>query len=496
MSETPRASWRRGVSALAASALLLASSGCLVGPDYSRPTPPAADGYLPPKPDTSAPEALAEAEQRVALGAKIPAQWWALFHYSLVDDTVRRVIAANYSLASARATLAEAQEAVVIARSAYYPQVDLQAGVRRGMVLAGPVANLFTFSPTVSYNVDVFGGTRRRVEQQQALAENQRYQLAAAYLILTGSAVTDAITIASTRFQIATVEDVIKNDQKNLDLVQRAFDAGRVAKTDVLTAAAQLESDRTQLPALYQQLSAARHALAVLVGEPTGGWTPPEFDIDAFTLPGELPVSLPSELVRQRPDILASEAFLHADSAAVGVATAQFYPSITISTSLAQTASTLGSLFEAAARSWAVGAELDQPIFHGGALAAQRRASIDAYDAGLATYQETIVTAFGQVADSLTAVEHDGEMVTVSKQAVDIAKASVTLQRSSYASGRTSALQLIIAEDTYSNVLQGYTRALGQRLADTAQLFIAVGGGWWSEGEGVEQSGAPSGGAQ
>jgi NodT family efflux transporter outer membrane factor (OMF) lipoprotein len=478
-------------------AFLAASSGCLVGPDYARPAPPAADGYLPPKPDTaSAPETPAETEQRVALGAKIPAEWWALFRYPILDDTVRRVIAANYSLAAARATLAGAQEAVVIARSAFYPQVDLQAGVRRGVVLGGPVGNLFTFSPTVSYNVDVFGGTRRRVEQQQALAENQRYQLAAAYLILTGNAVTEAITIASTRFQIATVEDVIKNDQKNLDLVQRAFDAGRVAKTDVLTAAAQLESDRTQLPALYQQLSAARHALAVLVGEPTGGWSPPEFDIDAFTLPGELPVSLPSELVRQRPDILASEAFLHADSAAIGVATADMYPSITISTSLAQTASTLGSLFEAAARTWSVGAGIDQPIFHGGALAAERREAIDVYDAGLATYRETIVTAFGQVADALTAVEHDGQMVAASRQAVDIAKASVNLQRSAYASGRTSATQLIIAEDTYSNVLQGYTRALGQRFADTAQLFIAVGGGWWSEGDGVEPAnGPPVGGA-
>jgi NodT family efflux transporter outer membrane factor (OMF) lipoprotein len=479
---------------LAALALVVGSSACLVGPNYSRPAPPAADGYLPPTPDTAAPETPADTAQRVALGQRIPAEWWALFRYPLLDDTVRRVIAANYSLAAARATLAGAQEAVVIARSAFYPQVDLQAGVRRGMVLGGPVGNLFTFSPTVSYNVDVFGGTRRRVEQQQALAEDQRYQLAAAYLILTGNAVTEAITVASTRFQIATVEDVIKNDQKNLDLVQRAFDAGRVAKTDVLTAAAQLEADRTQLPALYQQLSAARHSLAVLVGEPTGGWSPPEFDIDAFTLPDDLPVSLPSELVRQRPDILASEALLHASSAAIGVATAQMYPSITISTSLAQTASTLGSLFEAAARTWAVGAEVDAPIFHGGALAAERRAAVDAYDAGLASYRETIVTAFGQVADSLTAVEHDGQMVAASKQAVDIAKASVTLQRSSYTAGRTSALQLIIAEDTYSNVLQGYTRALGQRLADTAQLFIAVGGGWWSEGDGVEPT-APTGGA-
>ncbi|HTR03257.1 MAG TPA: efflux transporter outer membrane subunit [Thermoanaerobaculia bacterium] len=471
----------RARSGIALAASVLFSTGCLVGPNFERPAPPAVDAYLPPRPDTAVPEAPAAETQRVWLGGKIPDEWWALFRYPLLDDTVRRVVAANDTLAAARATLAEARESIIEARAAFYPQVDLQAGVRRGMPLGGAVGNLFTFSPTVSYSVDAFGGTRRRVEQATALAESQRCQLAAASLILTGGAVTEAISIASTRFQISTVEDLIKNDQKNLDLVQRAFDAGRVPRTDVLTAAAQLEADQTQLPALYQQLSAARHALAVLVGEAPGNWVVPEFDIDAFTLPEDLPVSLPSELVRQRPDILAAEALLHAESAAVGVATAQMYPAITISTSLVQTASTLANLFAAASRAWAVGAEVDAPVYHGGALAAQRRASIDAYEAGLATYKQTILQAFGQVADSLTAIEHDGQMVVASKQAVDIAKQSVTLQRSSYAAGRTSALQLIIAEDTYSNVRQGYVRALGQRLSDTAQLFIAVGGGWWSD---------------
>jgi NodT family efflux transporter outer membrane factor (OMF) lipoprotein len=482
---------RRAGGALAASAFLAGASGCLVGPNYTRPAAPDVAGYLPPKTGAATPESAADSAQRIALGEKIPALWWELFHDARLDETVRKAIAANYDLAAARATLAEAREAVIEARSAFYPQVDLQAGIRRGMPVGGSVANLFSFSPTVSYSVDAFGGTRRRVEQEEAFAESQRCQLAAAYLILTGSSVTQAITIASTRFQISTVEDLIKNDQKNLDLVQRAFDAGRVARSDVLTAAAQLEADRTQLPALYQQLSAARHALAVLAGHAPGQWTAPDFEIDDFTLPDNLPVSLPSELVRQRPDILAAEALLHADSAAIGVATAQMYPSITISTSLVQEAATLASLFQSAGRAWDVGVGADIPIFHGGALTAQRRAAIDAYDAGLATYQQTILTAFEQVADVLTAIEHDGQMVTASKRAVDIASASLTLQRSSYASGRTSALQLITAENTYSNVRQGYVRALGQRLSDTAQLFIAVGGGWWSESGGVTMGDAP-----
>jgi NodT family efflux transporter outer membrane factor (OMF) lipoprotein len=199
-------------------------------------------------------------------------------------------------------------------------------------------------------------------------------------------------------------------------------------------------------------------------------------------------VSLPSELVRQRPDILAAEALLHADSAAIGVATAQMYPSITLSSSLVQEALSLASLFQSAARSWDVEAAVDAPVFRGGALAAQRRAAIDAYNAGLAIYQETILQAFGQVADALSAIDHDAEMVSASQRAVAIADASLALQRSSYAAGKTNALQLIVAENTYSSARLGYVRAVGQRLADTAQLFIAVGGGWWDEWNEGERS--------
>ena len=295
--------------------------------------------------------------------------------------------------------------------------------------------------------------------RQAALAENQRYQLAAAYLILTGNAVTEAITIASTRFQIATVEDLIKNDQKNLDLVQRAFDAGKVAQTDVLTAEAQLESDRTQLPPLHQQLSAARHALAVLVGEPPGGWTPPEFDIDAFTLPGELPVSLPSELVRQRPDILASEALLHADSAAIGVATAQMYPSITLSASLGPDGLDAREPVRGGEPDRGPSApSVDAPIFHGGALRRSSGPRSTPTTRGSRRTSRPILQAFGQVADSL----HRRSSTTASwsrrrSRAVDIAK-PVARAAALELRGRAgpSALQLIVAENTYSNARLGY----------------------------------------
>ena len=493
---------------------------CVVGPSWKAPAPPDVGAYLPPEPATPPPdssqsaarsaqpaspanpgtpaaaaspptaggaggaESPAIASQRIALGREIPDQWWNLFHSQRLDETLRQAIAASYSLAAARATLAQAQEAILEARAALFPQADLGASARRGTGAGGArgVSNLFSLGPTASYSIDAFGGTRRRVEQETALAAAQRYQLAAAYLTLTGNTVTEAITIASTRFQIATVEDLIKNDQKNLDLVQREFDAGKVARSEVLTAAAQLESDRIQLPTLNQQLSVARHALSVLAGRPPGQGSPPDFDIDELALPDDLPLSLPSELVRRRPDILAAEAELHADSAAIGVATAQLYPSITLSASLAQDALTLAGLFQAAGRTWSVGGSLDAPLYHGGALNAQRRAAIDAYQAQLATYQQTVLLAFGQVADTLSALQHDAESVAVSQRARDIAARSLALQRSSYAAGKTSALQLISAENTYSETRLSYVRAVGQRLADTAQLFIAAGGDWRNDG--------------
>jgi NodT family efflux transporter outer membrane factor (OMF) lipoprotein len=475
----------RGCAALAVClAMALSLDGCLVGPNFKTPSQPDVAGYLPPESRPPQAESGDGAAQHIALGQRIPGEWWALFHNPGLDETLRHVIADSFTLTAAKATLAQAQEAVVEARAALYPQLDLGAGARRSTAGAGlGTANLFSVGPTVGYSVDAFGGIRRHIEQETALAENERYQLAAAYLTLTGNSVTQAITIATTNFQIATVQDLIRNDEKNFDLTKREFDAGKVAKSDVLTAEAQLAGDLTQLPSLRQQLSVARHALSVLAGRAPSGWTPPDFGIDDFILPADVPVTLPSELVHQRPDILASEALLHADSAAIGVATAQLYPSITLSASLGFAAETLASLVRSASRALSAGASADAPLFHGGALRAQQRAAVDAYDAQLATYRQTILIAFGQVADELSALEHDADLVSVARRSVDIASRSLALQRSSYAAGKTSALQLITAENTYSSARLVYARAVGQRLTDTAQLFIALGGGWWSEGD-------------
>jgi NodT family efflux transporter outer membrane factor (OMF) lipoprotein len=485
---------RRAGGVLAA--LLLA--GCAVGPDFVKPAPPAVPAYT----SSAMPEQLTpgsgEADQRIANGQTIAAGWWQLFHSPPLDAVLSEAIAGNQTLAAANATLAQAQEALNQARAAFYPQIDLALSARRDQTTSlrstsgrsggggggsTSVSNLYNLGPSVSYTPDVFGATRRKVEQEQALAQSQAYQLAAAYLTLTGNAVSQAINIASARLQIKATEDIIAEDEQNLALVRAKFQAGKAARTDVLIAESQLANDRTLLPPLSQQLSVARHALAVLSGKFPQQSGALNFDLAAFTLPGELPLSLPSQLVRQRPDILSAEANLHAASAAVGVATAQLYPTVTLSASFGYESTDLGALFQGSSEIWSLVSGLSAPIFHGGALQAQRRGAIDAFQSSLATYQQTVLQAFGQVADTLRALANDADLVGAGRRALDVANASLALQRLSYTAGKSDLIQLLDSQRLYQQALLGYARDQAQRFQDTTQLFVAMGGGWWASKE-------------
>jgi NodT family efflux transporter outer membrane factor (OMF) lipoprotein len=300
---------------------------------------------------------------------------------------------------------------------------------------------------------------------------------------LTGGAVTQAIAIAAARLQIATLEGILASDQQNLDLVRRKFEVGKSAQTDILTAESQLAGDRSQISSLRQQLSVARHALAVLASRSPAEWLPPEFDLSEFALPRDLPASVPSALVRQRPDILAAEAELHAASAAIGVATAEMYPTITLSAALTQQSLAIGTLFHGVSNLWSLGASLTAPIFHGGALEAQKQEAIDAFDAQLATYQQTVVQAFGQVADALQALDHDAEFIANARRSLGVAESSLALERTSYAVGKASILDLIVAERAYAQARLAYVAAQIQQLQDTVQFFVVMGGGWWTADE-------------
>jgi NodT family efflux transporter outer membrane factor (OMF) lipoprotein len=481
MSEAP------GVTAaiLALTALL---GGCAVGPDFVAPSPPTVDSYTGAPTETSRPLTAGphEAAQRFVVGDEISAEWWELFRSPPLADAVRQALASSPTLALAESTLAEAQEALVQARAAFYPQVDANASVGRQQTRASAGRggsngrfNLFSLGASVSYSPDVFGGVRRHVEQETALAEQQGYQLAAAHLTLTGNVVSQAITIAGARLEIAATEEIIADDRKNLDLVQAKFDAGKAARTDVLTAEAQLANDQALLPPLRQQLSAANHALSVLVGKLPAAWPAPQFDLAELTLPGALPVVVPSALVHQRPDIQAAEADLHAASAAIGVATAQLYPSINLTGSVGLESVTPDALFEGASTAWALAAGATAPIFHGGALLSQKRSAVDAYEGSLATYEQTVLQAFGQVADTLDALAHDADLVAAQRHALDVADASLALARLSYQAGKSDVLQLLDSLRLDQQARLGYARAETQRFQDTTQLFVAMGGGWW-----------------
>jgi NodT family efflux transporter outer membrane factor (OMF) lipoprotein len=474
---------RRIIGIAAVSAL----ASCAVGPNFHQPKAPDTSGYLHPTSDTAPVQAQAQDVQHVSPGAELTGEWWQLFHSPQLDEVVRASIATSPTLVAANATLAEAREEVTVARGAFMPNVSGTASAQRSGTSAvrapgtGSTANLYSIGLSTSYSPDIFGGTRRAVEQQQALADFQRNQLAAAYLTLTGGVVNEVLIIASTRLQLATTEELIASDRKNLALTQREFDVGIVPRSDVLTADSQLAADLTQLPSLHKQLDQAYDELSVLAGRAPSDWQVQPFDIEQFTLPRDIPLSLPARLVRQRPDVLAAETQLHAASAAIGVAVAQEFPDISLSASITREALQAADLFHQFDTLWGIGGSLTQPIFKGGALRAQVRAARDAFKAEAATYQSVVLEALGQVADDLWALQYDAQILTVDRHSMDVALEALKLQQQSYSVGTTTVLNLITAERTYAQARLGYVSARVQQFTDSASLLTALGGGWWND---------------
>ena len=447
-------------------------------------------GYSPTGTPTIPSVGKAGTDQRFALGKEVSGAWWGLFRSPPLDALVTEAIAGNRNLVAARASLDAAHEAVNVAAGGLYPQVDFGVSASRqrnnfkavGLTGFPPKEfNVYSLGPTVSYNFWLGGLVPLQVEEQQALEEVQNHQLKAAYLTLTGSVVTEAVTIASLNAQIRAVNDMIADDQTNLKLTQDLVRAGAGSDLDVQTANAQLATDRTLLPSLRQQLSVAQHALAVLVGKTPANWAAPDFALEQLTLPAELPVSLPSDLVHQRPDILASEAQLHVAAASVGVANAQLYPRLTISADIMQQFLKPDTIFDPMSNIWSIGANLAAPIFHGGTLQAQKREAEHNYEGSIASYEETVLGAFGQVADLLDALAHDAEQLTAEQTAFQSAESTVNLTRTSFQLGNATLLQVLDVQRQLQRARLGLARAEGQRFLDSTQLFVALGGGWWNQ---------------
>ncbi|MGH8539219.1 MAG: efflux transporter outer membrane subunit, partial [Stenotrophobium sp.] len=419
-------------TAASAPVLALLMAGCSVGPDYARPQAPATRAY------TAQPlsNLSGGSGQQLVPGQNPATDWWTLFESPALDATMKQALSGNRSLAAATASLAQAQEAVNASGGGLYPQASLNAGAGRekyGAQFSGPQVipafTYFSIGPSVSYLFDYTGGQRRAVEQQQALADYSACQLQAAYLSLTGNVARQALAIASARARIAATQALLDDDAKNVALVQTAQAAGSATRVDVLSAQSQLAGDETLLPPLRQQLNVAQHALSILAGRAPADWTPPDFDLDGLRLPQTLPLSLPSELAHRRPDILAAEAQLHAATAAVGVATSHLYPQIGLSASAGPQSTSLSHLFDATNVAWGLSTGLTAPLFDGGTLRAQRRGSIDAMHAALADYEQTVLQSFGQVADVLSALDHDAEHLAAQQKALDLADASLKLTR-------------------------------------------------------------------
>ncbi|HEY3635525.1 MAG TPA: efflux transporter outer membrane subunit [Caldimonas sp.] len=478
-------------------AIALALAGCAVGPDFKTPPPPqvadASHPYTPapvPAQTASAP-GTGGAAQLLTMGQDMPAQWWQLFRSDPLDQLIRSALTQSPTLAAAQATLRQALENYQADSSRrQIPAVTGQLGAQREKLPpAGggtPGFNVFTVynaSVNVSYTVDAFGGIRRELEGLEATVDFQRYQLEAAYLSLTTNLVTTAIQEASLRAQLQAIGDVIDAETKAYDLVQKQARFGAVSRATVLTQAALLAQTRATLPAIQRALAQTRHQLSVLAGRLPGDPGLPEFTLETLQLPVDIPVSLPSEMLKQRPDIRASEALLHAASAQVGVATANLYPQLVLSGSVGSEAFTVDKLFTSSASAWSIGAALLQPIFNGGALQANKRAAIAGYDAAAAQYRQTVLNAFLNVADTLRALDLDAEGVRSQEEAASLAEQQMILVGRQYKIGAVSFLVLLEAQRIYQQTRVTLAAAQANRYADTAALFQALGGGWWNRKE-------------
>jgi NodT family efflux transporter outer membrane factor (OMF) lipoprotein len=458
-------------------------SGCAVGPDFERPEPPHAQRYTASAADSHAAGGDTDAP-RLELGATPSVQWWDVFQSDGLNQVVQRALAGNRTLASASWSLAQAQELANARAGSAFPQIAATGGVGRqkygaqflGTLPKPPPFTYFSVGATVSYTLDYTGGIARSVEQRRALAEYRKHQVDAAELAVTGNAVIQALRIAALRAEIATMEELLDRDRENLKLVQLALDAGSVSRLDVVSAQSQLASDSVLLPSVRQELSAARHALAAIVGTAPTESELPDIDLAKLALPQHLPLSVPSELARRRPDILSAEAQLHAATAAVGVATSNLYPHIDLAGSIGQQAVTADTLFDPSSSVWSIAAGLVAPLFDGGTLRAEKRAAIDAMRASAANYEQTVLEAFGQVADSLDALDHGAEEMQAQARAEDAARETVNLTRQSYREGSVGILQVLDAERRYQQARLGFVRAQAQRYLDTVQLFLALGG--------------------
>lgn len=474
-----------------------ALGGCAVGPDFSRPELSQDAGYsATPLPPSTAAAGIADggAAQRLVSGMDIPGQWWMLFRSPELDALVHEALQANPDIGAAQAALRQANELLYAEQASLFPSLSASASKTRekmsaasalgsgGAAAGGSAAQIFTVnsaSLSVSYAPDVFGGTRRQIEASGSQADYQRYQLEATYLTLTANLVNVAISLASIRDQIAATETVIRLQADQLDLLQAQRQLGAIGDSNVLTQQATLAQTRATLPPLHKQLAQARNQLQAYLGRFPSQDRGEHFQLASLHLPEELPLSLPSAIVEQRPDVRAAEAQLHQASAEIGVAIANQLPQFSITGSLGSTALAGTRLFSSGTGVWSLAGSVAQPLFDAGALEHRKRAAVAAYDQSAARYRGTVIAAFQDVANALRALQADAEALQQQVAAENAARQSLELAQAQYRLGAVGYLNLLTAQQTYQNAILSRVRAQAARYSDTTALFQALGGGWW-----------------
>jgi NodT family efflux transporter outer membrane factor (OMF) lipoprotein len=482
----------RGVELVIAVAGVLA--GCAVGPNFKQPAPPAVQGYLPeplPQQTGSAPGQGGDAQHFVE-GMDVPAQWWTVFQSPELNALIEQAFKNNPTVQGAQSALREANEDYYAQRGSLLPAVAANYSFQRQKNATGTLAptltsgqdifNLHTAQVSVSYVLDVFGGARRETESMRALADAQQYQLEATYLTLASNVVTTAIQEAAARAQLSATNDIVRSESEALQILKRQYELGSIAMTDVMAQEAALATDESGVPALRKQVEKARHSLATLVGHFPSECAAEHFELTSLRLPAELPVTVPARLVRQRPDILAAEAQMHSASAGVGVAIANLLPQITLTGSQGGASTQFGQLLAGGNTFWAGGASLTQTLFAGGALLHEERAARAALDQAGAQYRAVVLTAFQNVADTLTALQLDAQALDASVRSERAAQDSLMTVRHNVELGSVGYLALLNAQQTYQQAVLNLAQAQADRYTDTAALFQALGGGWWNRG--------------
>ncbi len=477
-------------SIAAAAALLAALAGCSVGPNFKKPAPPEVSGYTPSPISATrgTTNAAAGGPQRLVNGGDIPGEWWTLFRSQPLSALIELSLSNNPTIKAAQAALKAAKESVRAQQGSYYPSVSgaFSAARQKTSPQLAPVPNsgaeyfsLYTPEVNVSYVPDVFGLNRRTVESLKAGESQARFALAATHITLSANIAAAAIQEASLRGQIEATHELVAINSNMLQALREQFAKGYCARLDVAAQESQLAQVVATLPPLLKQLEQERDLLAVLSGGFPGQGPAAHFELSSLHLPQEIPLSLPSQLVAQRPDVRQAEESLHAASAQIGIAVANRLPNITLSADAGTMALQASQMFSSGAGFWTLAGGVTQPIFEGGALLHRERAARAAYTAAAEQYRATVLTAFQNVADTLHALQQDAEGLSAAADARDAAKITLDLAKKQSEAGYSGYLALLNAEQTYQQALLSLVQAQANRYADTAALFQALGGGWW-----------------